>query len=70
VFDRDITTFVREADGRYRRQDEYHRTILIDTSTVPGLLRHHGLQVRVGTTFDDPEHPMPRGLRTVVGHRA
>jgi len=70
VFDRDITTFVRQADGAYRRREEYHRNVLIDTSTVPDLLRRHGVQATIGTTFDDPEYPVPRGLKTVVGHRA
>jgi SAM-dependent methyltransferase len=68
-FDRDITTFVRSPDGAYRREDEFHANVLIDTSTVPDLLQTHGVVARVGTTFDDPEHPMPRGLKTIVGHR-
>ncbi len=68
-FDRDITTFVREGDGSYRRDDEYHRNVLLDTATVPPLLRRHGVTATVDTSFDDPEHPLPRGLRTIVGHR-
>jgi hypothetical protein len=69
-FDRAITTFVRDEDGRYRRCEEFHRTVLVDTSTVPDLLRHHGVTAHVGTTFDDPQHPLPRGLRTVIGRRS
>ena len=34
-FDRDLTTFVRGADGNYRRDDEHHRNILIDTRWYP-----------------------------------
>jgi hypothetical protein len=68
-FDREITTFVRTPDGTYRRGDEHHTNVLIDTATVPDLLLDHGVEARVGTTFDDPEHPMPRGLKTVIGHR-
>lgn len=68
-FDRDITTFVRTGSGEYRRREEYHRNVMIDSSTVPGLLREHGVAAHVGTTFDDPDYPLPRGLRTVVGRR-
>ena len=43
-FDRDMTTFVRNADGTYRRDDERHDNVLIDTATVPALLREHGVR--------------------------
>jgi hypothetical protein len=33
-------------------------------------LNHHGVAATVDTTFDDPEHPLPRGLRTVIGRRS
>ena len=69
-FDRDITTFVREDDGRYRRTAEYHRNVMVDTSSVPDLLARHGVLAHVGNTFDDPDNPLPRGLKTVVGHKA
>ncbi len=69
-FDRDITTFVREDDGRYRRTGEYHRNVMVDTSTIPGLLARHGITAHVGNSFDDPDNPLPRGLRTVIGHKA
>ncbi len=69
-FDREITTFVRSEDGSYRRSDEYHATVLIDTLTVPELLATYGITARVGTDFDDPDHPLPRGLKAVVGRRA
>jgi SAM-dependent methyltransferase len=68
-FDREITTFVRTEDGDYRRSDEYHRNVLVDSATIPGLLARHGVAARIGTSFDDPEHPLPRGLRTVIGHK-
>jgi SAM-dependent methyltransferase len=68
-FDREITTFVRTDHGDYRRADEYHRTVLIDTATVPGLLARHGVQATIGVSFADPEHPLPRGLRTVIGRK-
>ncbi|HEY7225839.1 MAG TPA: methyltransferase domain-containing protein [Micromonosporaceae bacterium] len=69
-FDRAITTFVQAEGGGYRRRDEFHRTVLLDTSTVPDLLARHGVTASVGTTFDDPQFPLPRGLRTIIGRKA
>jgi SAM-dependent methyltransferase len=68
-FDREITTFVRTADGHYRRSDEFHPTVLVDTTAIPDYLRRHGIQATINTSFDDPEHPLPRGLRTVIGRK-
>jgi Methylase of polypeptide chain release factors len=68
-FDREITTFVRTDDGHYRRSDEFHRTVLVDTTTIPDALARHGIQATVGTSFGDPEHPLPRGLRTIIGRK-
>jgi SAM-dependent methyltransferase len=68
-FDREITTFVRTDDGHYRRADEYHRNVLVDTTTIPDLLGRHGVQAMVDTSFNDPEHPLPRGLRTIIGRK-
>lgn len=68
-FDRAITTFVRTDDGHYRRSDEFHRTVLVDTTTIPGFLGRHGVEATVNTSFADSEHPLPRGLRTVMGRK-
>jgi SAM-dependent methyltransferase len=68
-FDRDLTTFVRGADGSYRREDEHHANVLLDTSTLPALLREHGVTATIGGSFDDDEHPLPVGLRSVIGRR-
>jgi SAM-dependent methyltransferase len=62
---REITTFVRTDDGSWRRDDERHDNILIDTAQVPTLLADHGLEVVVGTSFGAEE--LPVGLVTVVG---
>jgi hypothetical protein len=43
--------------------------VLIDTSTVPALLREHGVRAVVGTSFDDDERPLPAGLKSIVGVR-
>lgn len=68
-FDRDLTTFVRDADGRYRRQDEHHRNVLLDTSTVPALLHQHGVIAAIGPSFRDDDHPLPIGLKSIIGHK-
>jgi len=68
-FDRDLTTFVRVADGSYRRADEHHANVLIDTSTVPALLRGRGVTAALGGSFEDDHHPLPVGLRSIIGRR-
>jgi SAM-dependent methyltransferase len=68
-FDRDLTTFVRGADGSYRREDEHHGNVLIDTSLVPALLRERGVTATIGGSFNDDHHPLPVGLRSIVGRR-
>jgi SAM-dependent methyltransferase len=68
-FDRDLTTFVRTPDGSYRRADEHHGNVLIDTASVPGLLREHGVTATAEGSFRDDEHPLPVGLRGIVGVR-
>jgi SAM-dependent methyltransferase len=66
-FVRDITTFVPNPDGSWRRSDEHHENVLIDTARIPALLRAHGVQASVGTSFG-PE-TLPPGLRVVTGHK-
>jgi SAM-dependent methyltransferase len=43
-FVRQIATFVRNDDGSWRRDDETHHNILIDTERLPGLLAALGVQ--------------------------
>ena len=64
-FVRDITTFVPDGAGRWRRSSERHENVLVDTSLIPALLRSHGVDGAVGTAFGAAE--MPAGLRTVTG---
>ena len=66
-FVRRITTFVRGEDGSWRRDDERHENVLVDTSTVPGLLAAAGVQATVGPSFGDES--LPEGLVAVVGRR-
>jgi SAM-dependent methyltransferase len=65
-FVREITTFIRNSDGSWRRDDERHENVLVDPEQVRTLLAGHGVDVVVGTAFGVQE--LPRGLVTVVGH--
>jgi SAM-dependent methyltransferase len=66
-FVREITTFLRDEDGSWRRDDERHENVLLDTSRLPTLLARHGLDVRVSTSFGD--EVLPHGLVAIVGRR-
>jgi SAM-dependent methyltransferase len=66
-FVREITTFIRGKDGAWRRDDERHDNVLIDTSYVPDLLRESGVEASLGSSFGGEE--LPAGLVTVVGRR-
>ena len=66
-FVRDITTFVRDADGSWRRDSEHHENVLIDTHRVPGLLGQHGIEARVAASFGT--ETLPPGLRAIIGHK-
>jgi hypothetical protein len=62
---RDITTFVPDGAGAWRRSHERHRNVLVDTSAIPALLAAHGVTASVGTSFGAAE--LPPGLRAVTG---
>jgi SAM-dependent methyltransferase len=66
-FVRDITTFVRQPDGGWRRDDERHDSSLVDASEVPELLASEGVTAEVGAAIGDAE--LPPGLVSVTGHR-
>ena len=67
-FVRDITTFVPDGAGAWRRGHERHENVLVDTSLIPALLSRHGVQARVGSSFGSEQ--LPPGLRTVIGVRS
>jgi SAM-dependent methyltransferase len=67
-FVRDMTIFVRNDDGSWRRDQEHHDNVLIDTEKVPALLAPHGLEVRVERSFGNEE--LPAGLVTLIGRRS
>lgn len=64
-FVRAITTFVRDGDGSWRRDDERHENVLVDTSAVPGWLRRRGIEATVEPGFDATR--LPDGLVAVIG---
>ncbi len=65
---RDITTFVPDGHGAWRRGRERHENVLVDTALIPALLLEHGVDATVGTSFAGAE--VPPGLRTVTGTKA
>ena len=62
-----MTTFVRDDDGSWRRDDERHDNVLIDTNRVPALLATYGVVAHVADSFGSEE--LPTGLRTLIGYR-
>ena len=65
LFVREITTFVPDSAGAWRRGHERHRNVLVDTSAIPALLAAHGVTATVGSSFGAEE--LQAGLRTVTG---
>ena len=66
-FVRDITTFVPAAGGLWRRGSEHHENVLTDTARIPALLRQHGVEARVTSSFG--AETLPPGLRAITGHK-
>jgi SAM-dependent methyltransferase len=66
-FVREMTIFVKNDDGSWRRDEERHDNVLIDTILVPGLLAQHGVEAQVRPSFGTEQ--LPTGLRALVGHR-
>ncbi len=64
---REMTTFLRNDDGSWRRDDERHDNVLVEASGIPELLGSEGLQVEVRSAFGAEQ--LPGGLRAVVGRR-
>jgi SAM-dependent methyltransferase len=68
LFVREIAAFLREEDGTWRRDDERHENVLVETAAVPALLADHGIEARVSGSFGDEE--LPAGLVAIVGRKA
>lgn len=67
LFVREIAAFLRGEDGAWRRDDERHENVLVDTALVPALLAKHGVQARVSESFG--EEKLPDGLVAIVGRK-
>jgi SAM-dependent methyltransferase len=67
LFVREMAIFSRNEDGSWRRDDERHDNVLIDTSRVPTLLAEHGVESTIKAAFGSEQ--LPIGLRAVIGHR-
>jgi SAM-dependent methyltransferase len=66
-FVREMTTFLRTEDGSWRRDEERHDNVLIDTTLVPPLLGSEGVEATVEPAFGTEVNPV--GLRAIVGCR-
>jgi SAM-dependent methyltransferase len=66
-FVREMAIFTRNPDGSWRRDDERHDNVLLDTSTLPDILAAHGVEATVRASFG--EETLPVGLHVVVGRR-
>lgn len=66
-FVRDITTFLPNPDGSWRRDGEHHENVLTDTALVPALLRRHGVHAEVRSSFGS--ETLPPGLRAITGRK-
>jgi hypothetical protein len=72
VFVRDVTTFVPDGAGAWRRGSEHHENVLVDTSLIPALLAAHGVTATVRTSFGTSAGTaeLPSGMRAVTGVRS
>jgi SAM-dependent methyltransferase len=67
TFRRDMTMFVRDEPDAWRRSDELHDNILIDTAELPRSLARLGVEAELRPSFGTQE--LPTGLVAVVGSK-
>ncbi len=67
-YERDMTTFVRNDDGTWRRDDEHHDNVLMDTGRLPDLLAGEAVDAEIRSSFGAEE--LPVGLRALIGRRS
>jgi SAM-dependent methyltransferase len=65
---RDMTTFVRNDDGTWRRDHERHDNVLLDITEVAPTLAHEGVIAEARRAFGRWE--LPVGLYAVVGRKS
>lgn len=66
-FVREMTTFVANGDGTWRRDDERHDNVLVDTWGVVPVLAGEGIESELRPAFGHEQ--FPPGLVAVVGRR-
>lgn len=66
-FTRLMTTFVRNENGSWRRDDERHDNVLTDASRLPAILEDQGVMATVATSFGSER--LPAGLVVLIGRR-
>jgi SAM-dependent methyltransferase len=64
---REMTTFVREDDGAWRRDDERHDNVLLDVAQMPELLAREGVEAVTARSFG--AHALPVGLFALIGRK-
>ena len=67
-FVREITTFVKTSDGAWRRADEHHDNLLVDTAALPDLLSGYAVDAEVRPSFGS--ETLPVGLVALVGTKS
>jgi hypothetical protein len=66
-FVRDITTFLPDEDGSWRRSREQHESVLIDTARLPAPFDAHGVDAVIGSPFGSER--LSDRLQVVTGQR-
>jgi SAM-dependent methyltransferase len=66
-FVREMTTFLRNPDGSWRRDDERLDNVLVDTGRIPARVAPEGIEATVTSSFGQESNP--DGLRVVIGRR-
>ncbi len=66
-FIRDITTFLPNQDGSWRRDSEHHENVLVDVAHIPPLLSEQGIDARIDASFG--AETLPDGLLAIIGQR-
>jgi SAM-dependent methyltransferase len=66
-FVRQLTTFLPNGDGSWRRDTEHHQHLLIAAEHLPDVLAAEGVHARVEEAFGS--EPLPPGLRVLIGQR-
>jgi SAM-dependent methyltransferase len=60
-------SFMRSDDHNWRRDEEVHQNVLLDTAMIPAFLFEHQIQAQLGNSFGTEE--LPKGLITIIGEK-